>query len=106
MTESLATPAAPASAAATDAAVLDVRALACSDRHATIFQTFQSLSPGQSLLLVNDHDPRPLRGHFDLRYPGQYAWTYVEAGPMTWAVRIHREADRSGSCCGGGRCAG
>ena len=95
----------------TDLATLDVRTLACSDRHARIFATFDSLAPGESLLLVNDHDPRPLRAHFDVRHPGEYDWAYVECGPAVWSVRISRHAaparaEGAGECgcCSGGRC--
>ena len=87
------------------AAVLDVRTLDCQDRHAQIFATFAGLDDGQALELVNDHDPRPLRAHFDMRHPGGYDWTYLERGPATWRVRIARTRS-AGGCCSGGGCGG
>ncbi|NDW07680.1 DUF2249 domain-containing protein [Jiella sp. 40Bstr34] len=71
-------------------AVLDVRSLPCTTRRATIFGTFDALESGQAFEIVNDHDPAPLRGHFDARADGSYDWTYVEAGPREWRVRITR----------------
>ena len=51
---------------------------------------FDALESGQAFEIVNDHDPAPLRGHFDARADGSYDWTYVEAGPREWRVRITR----------------
>jgi uncharacterized protein (DUF2249 family) len=39
---------------------LDVRRIPPRDKHPSIFRAFDSLTSGQSLVLVNDHDPRPL----------------------------------------------
>lgn len=89
----------------TTATILDVRDLACQDRHAQIFATFAGLQDGQALELVNDHDPRPLRAHFDIRHPGGYDWTYLERGPETWRVQIGKGAS-AGGCCSGGACCG
>jgi hypothetical protein len=39
---------------------LDVRELPPRQRHALIFETCDNLATGDALVLVNDHDPRPL----------------------------------------------
>lgn len=44
-----------------DTKTLDVRIIPPREKHPTIFQTFEALEPGSSLILVNDHDPLPLR---------------------------------------------
>lgn len=44
--------------------VLDVHTLPPARRHSLIFQTYESLQPGKSFLLVNDHDPKPLYYQF------------------------------------------
>jgi uncharacterized protein (DUF2249 family) len=41
-------------------------------------------------VLVNDHDPRPLRYQFEAEHAGRYSWDYLEAGPEVWRVRIGR----------------
>jgi uncharacterized protein (DUF2249 family) len=74
------------------AATLDVRPLPPSERHARIFAAFQGLDPGEAMLLVNDHDPRPLYYQFQAEMPGAFAWEYVERGPEVWRVRITRQA--------------
>src|SRR3569833_3251799 len=72
---------------------LDVRAVAPRDRHPLIFSTFEALNPGESFVLVNDHDPKPLYYQFRAEQPGQVSWTYLEEGPETWRVRIGRRVD-------------
>lgn len=81
---------------------IDVRSIAPRERHPLIFSTFGALAPGQSMELVNDHDPRPLYYQFSAEMPGQFGWTYLEEGPQTWRVAIERLAPHGqpGSCCG------
>jgi uncharacterized protein (DUF2249 family) len=81
---------------------VDVRTIAPRDRHPVIFATFRQLATGQSMELVNDHDPRPLYYQFDIELPGQFSWEYLEQGPDTWRVAITRtqSAHAAGSCCG------
>jgi hypothetical protein len=40
--------------------VLDARDLPPKERHPEITEAFESLDSGESLTLVNDHDPKPL----------------------------------------------
>jgi uncharacterized protein (DUF2249 family) len=70
---------------------LDVRVIPPREKHATIFQTFGALAPGESFVLVNDHDPVPLRYQFEAQHTGQYGWEYVEQGPAVWRVAISRK---------------
>ncbi|MCU0963592.1 MAG: DUF2249 domain-containing protein [Burkholderiaceae bacterium] len=90
---------------------IDLRQIAPRDRRALILARFDALQPGQSLELINDHDPQALRVHFEDRAFGQYAWRDVENGPASWRVRIgKRGANPSSaavdSCCSGGACCG
>jgi uncharacterized protein (DUF2249 family) len=74
-------------------AVLDVRALAPAQRHEKIFATYGALGPGTAFVLVNDHDPKPLRYQFEAEHEGRFTWEVLEAGPTVWRVRIGRPAD-------------
>ncbi len=73
---------------AADAAIVDVREIAPRDRHPLIFDTFDGLSVGQAMILVNDHDPKPLYYQFLHERAGQFDWTYLQEGPDEWRVRI------------------
>lgn len=96
---------------ATFATRIDVRQIPPRDRHPLIFSSFEALQVGEAIELVNDHDPRPLRMQFEARTPGQFEWSYLDAGPSLWRVQIERVAAGStaaqeSSCCSGGRCCG
>lgn len=71
---------------------VDVREIIPRNRHPLIFQTFDSLTEGEGFELVNDHDPMPLYYQFLHERPSEFSWEYVEQGPMTWRVHIHRQA--------------
>jgi len=67
---------------------IDVREIAPRERHPLIFGTFDSLAAGEALLLVNDHDPKPLYYQFQAEKAGKFTWDYLESGPEVWRVRI------------------
>ena len=73
---------------ATDQRVLDVRPIPPREKHPAIFSTFDALREGESFVLVNDHDPVPLRYQFEYQRPGQLGWAYLEQGPELWRVEI------------------
>lgn len=75
-----------------DQKIIDVRTITPRERHALIFGTFDDLAAGQSVVIVNDHDPKPLYYQFQARYPGAVGWEYLEKGPDVWRVRIARAA--------------
>ena len=74
-----------------DLQLLDVRDLPPPHRHALIFATCDKLSVGNAVVLVNDHDPKPLYYQFEAESPGQFGWEYLEKGPERWRVRITRQ---------------
>jgi len=69
---------------------LDVRVIPPRDKHPAIFRTFDALAGGQSMVIINDHDPRPLRYQFQAERPDSFDWTYEAEGPEVWRVRISR----------------
>lgn len=71
---------------------LDVRVIPPREKHPAIFHTFGSLQPGESFVLVNDHDPKPLRYQLEAEHAGEFEWEYLENGPDTWRVRLGKTA--------------
>jgi uncharacterized protein (DUF2249 family) len=69
---------------------LDVRTLPHGQRHEIIFARLDALAPGEALVIVNDHDPKPLRYQTSALWPDTFEWTYREAGPQVWRVAITR----------------
>lgn len=74
----------------TDDRLLDVRTEIPKRRHELIFETFAGLEPGAAYVLVNDHDPKPLRYQLEAENAGEFTWEYLEEGPEVWRVRIGR----------------
>ena len=69
---------------------LDVRVLPHGQRHEVIFSTYDHLIPGDGFVIVNDHDPTPLRYQFEAQHAGEFTWDYLESGPKMWRVRVGR----------------
>jgi DUF438 domain-containing protein len=73
-----------------DIVELDLRPLHPFERHDKIFEVWETLKPGQSLRIINDHDPKPLHYQFQAEQKGKFEWHYEERGPKDWRVRIDR----------------
>jgi len=71
---------------------IDLRAVRGPDRHPTIFRAYAAIAVGESLVLVNDHEPRHLRDEFEVEYPGGHDWECLSAEPGTWRIRIAKRA--------------
>lgn len=72
--------------------VIDIRSIPHSQRHPRIFGRYVRLAPGDSFVLISNHDPKPLHREFAATYPGAFTWDYLESGPVQWRVRIGRPA--------------
>ena len=68
--------------------ILDIRPIPPPRKHPLIFETFDALPPGGSFVLVNDHNPSPLRYQFEHERPARFSWTCLVEGPTEWRVRI------------------
>lgn len=78
--------------------IIDVQKIVPAERHGLIFRNFDGLTEGQSLIIVNDHDPRPLLRQFQETRPDQFQDEYLQAGPQVWKVKITRK--KKEGCCG------
>jgi uncharacterized protein (DUF2249 family) len=74
----------------TTAEVFDGREIPCRIKHGLILERCASLGAGAGFILVNDHDPVPLRYQLEAEFPGRFGWDYVERGPEVFRVRISR----------------
>jgi uncharacterized protein (DUF2249 family) len=82
---------------------LDVRDLAPAQRHESIFAEYHALAPGAGFILVNDHDPKPLRYQFEVEHPDEFTWDTLEAGPQVWRVRIGKAPSEDEAAFGTGK---
>lgn len=69
-------------------AQIDVREIEPKEKHPKIFETFDLLKLGQSMELINDHDPKPLQYQLMAEREGQFQWKSLEEGPNIWRVGI------------------
>ena len=70
------------------AAVFDVRSIPGRVKHQQIFQRWFDLPVGGYFVLLNDHDPVPLRYQFEAEFPDAFLWQYLETGPDEFRVKI------------------
>jgi len=72
---------------------LDARDIPPYKKHSTIFQTYDALEIGSAFVLVNDHDPKPLRYQLAaIQGRDCFSWEYLEEGPQIWKIRIGKKS--------------
>ncbi len=74
----------------TEASYLDVTVLEPRQKHPTIFRYFDDLEEGESLVIHNDHDPKPLYYQLLGERGNIFSWEYLEQGPLVWEVKISK----------------
>jgi uncharacterized protein (DUF2249 family) len=83
---------------------LDLRPLSRPERHPLVFTVFDNLALNESFVLINDHDPQPLRMQIERMREDEMGWEYIERGPETFRIRVTRVASpttRIGAVSGG-----
>jgi tellurite resistance-related uncharacterized protein/uncharacterized protein (DUF2249 family) len=73
--------------------VLDLRTLPTPLRHQQVFNAFDALSPGESLVFISDRDPRPLLGRFTVLRRHRFLWLPQAAAVGRWIVSLSRRED-------------
>jgi uncharacterized protein (DUF2249 family) len=68
--------------------VMDVRSVPCSVKHGLIVQTWLELPVGDHFILLNDHDPVPLRYQFAAQWPDTFTWEHLVNVPGEARVKI------------------
>jgi regulator of cell morphogenesis and NO signaling len=81
-------------------AVLNVTLLEPRQKHPTIFRHFDDLQGGEALVILNDHDPKPLYYQLLAERGQVFSWTYLENGPTWWRVQIKKNDSDGGETVG------
>lgn len=68
--------------------VFDVRPIPGRVKHTQIFDRWINLPVGEFFVLLNDHDPVPLKYQFEAEFQGAFTWDYLERGPEEYRVKI------------------
>ncbi len=69
---------------------LDLRSMPPFERHEKIFEIWNNLKPGETLRIINDHNPKPLYYQFEAEHKKRFEWVYEQEGPKDWIVKIKR----------------
>ena len=73
--------------------MLDVRSIPCSSKHGLILQRWCDLPVNDFFVLVNGHDPVPLRYQFEAEYPGAFRWEHLANAPENVQIKITKLRD-------------
>lgn len=78
--------------------LIEAQLIPSSERHGYIFSTFDSLEAGESITILNSHDPKPLLMQFDEKRPSLFTSEYLLSGPTEWQVKLTKKMKEG--CCG------
>jgi regulator of cell morphogenesis and NO signaling len=70
---------------------LDVTRIEPRLKHPTIFQHFDALGEGETFIIHNDHDPKPLYYQLLAERGDTFTWQYEQQGPAVWLVKITKK---------------
>lgn len=70
---------------------LDLKSIPVFERHPKIFDTWEEIEAGDTLQLINDHDPKPLYYQFVGEQNGKFEWEYETEGPKEWVINIKKK---------------
>jgi uncharacterized protein (DUF2249 family) len=74
---------------------LDVREIPPNERHDRIHDAFEELEPGESLTIVNDHDPKPLYYELSAEVPAfdDDGYAVEQEGPSRFVAELPKVED-------------
>ena len=73
--------------------ILDVRDVPPAERHPKIHAAFENLDGGESLTIVNDHDPKPLYYEMAAEVPefDDERYTVDQVGPQEFVATLPKK---------------
>ncbi len=76
-----------------DENILNVTLLEPRRKHPTIFEHFDALQGGESFIILNDHNPKPLYYQMLGERGNIFKWEYLEQGPEWWRIKITKNKE-------------
>lgn len=76
---------------------LDVRPIPIPERHPKILKALAVLPSGKPLVIVSDHEPRPLRAELERKFGASLRWGQINLGDGQWQIRLVKLATESRS---------
>lgn len=68
--------------------ILNIPVVEPRHKHALIFNVFEQLKPGQTFIIHNNHDPKPVYHQLQATHGDGFTWEYLQQGPQWWDIRI------------------
>src|SRR5690606_14444062 len=68
-------------------------ALEPQQKHALIFHIFDQLEAGETFIIHNDHDPKPVYYQLKGERGDVFTWEYLSEGPQWWDIRVTKKAE-------------
>lgn len=78
--------------------VIEAQKIPATTRHAFIIESFDNLEGGDSLVIINNHDPVPLLRFFQNSRTDLFEEEYLEKGPEVWRLKLTKK--KTEGCCG------
>jgi uncharacterized protein (DUF2249 family) len=75
-----------------DHAAIDARSMSTAERSARVFSSFCDLERGESMEVLDNREPQPLRRDFDQELAGYFHWSDLRISRSLWRVVITRVA--------------
>ena len=69
----------------------------CIDRKAKVLAAFEELQPGESIIIINNVDPKPLIEFMNQKHSENFDYEYLSKKENEFKIQISK---KSGSCCG------
>jgi len=61
------------------------------DEDRILFETLDSLQMGETIEIIDNHDPSLLYKELQANRPNEFEWSYLEEGPDTWKVSVEKK---------------
>ena len=74
--------------------LLDLSLLQAAERHPFVFIRYDELEPGETFVLCNDHDPKPLYYQLLGSRGNRFSWQYLQSGPAIWKIAITKRNEQ------------
>lgn len=71
--------------------ILNIPAIEPQQKHAMIFNVFESSKAEEGFIIHNNHDPKPVYHQLIATYGEIFSWDYLQQGPEWWDIRIVRK---------------
>lgn len=71
-----------------DDLILNIPEVEPQQKHALIFNIFENSKSGESFIIHNDHDPKPVYYQLQSTHGDTFSWDYLQEGPDSWDIRV------------------